>query len=605
MSSKAYGNVRKLNSTINVAEYGALGDNVTDDAAAIQAAVNAMPAAGAVLVFPPNKTFLITTPINFTGKSNFAVYGYGSTIRCGATRITSYFNMSGASDATVEGFTFDGRVAQMPVYTSGDYPTPYNVGVYADTPGVTGLRIENCLFKNLYVMGLFCRQSNRIVVSQCRFTSPVQTQDQNLQHLHFQTCADVRVLQCDFDNAAPPTVATGVCGIFASNITGNGIIIDGCNFNYCGRDNTGTHRLGVIDFYWDVVNARVTNCVSRNTLAQFMRASAVRKGVIANNKIYMSSICEIDYNILSIESGLEILPGIAIACEDITVSGNSFEDNASRMIIAVGVFSYDWGGYARNTTIENNSFVNCRRIVDVSGPFLNLIISNNVSNATTTTTNTGLIALKTKPLVTAPTTVLGTEANSFYDGLLITGNMLTSVSAATGVLVDFPSPGPTAFVGSFMITNNAIIDRGTPAGNSAIAIDARSSTPANNKVIISGNTIENIETAFQLRDSGSVKVHGNIIRATVNELIQSGNLSFSRINNTFRNNPLSGLATLAAGTVTVTGADCSTGDTVMISRRVASGTEGHLSVSSVGNGTFTILSSSATDASQVYWLVVH
>jgi polygalacturonase len=116
---------------INVLDYGAVGDNSTNDAAAIQAAVDALPASGGALEFPSGKTFVIGTPINFTGKSDFSVTGFGATIRCGATRITSYLNLDGATNATIIGLTFDGRGAEMPLYTSGDFPTPYNVGVYS------------------------------------------------------------------------------------------------------------------------------------------------------------------------------------------------------------------------------------------------------------------------------------------------------------------------------------------------------------------------------------------------------------------------------------------------------------------------------------------
>jgi polygalacturonase len=44
---------------VNVLDYGAVGDNSTNDAAAIQAAVNALPASGGALEFPSGKTFVI------------------------------------------------------------------------------------------------------------------------------------------------------------------------------------------------------------------------------------------------------------------------------------------------------------------------------------------------------------------------------------------------------------------------------------------------------------------------------------------------------------------------------------------------------------------
>ena len=59
----------------NVKNYGAKGDGVTDDSAAIQAAQDAITAAGSVLYFPASLSFYRTTAtLNFT-KSNTAVIG--------------------------------------------------------------------------------------------------------------------------------------------------------------------------------------------------------------------------------------------------------------------------------------------------------------------------------------------------------------------------------------------------------------------------------------------------------------------------------------------------------------------------------------------------
>jgi hypothetical protein len=486
----------------------------------------------------------------------------------------------------------------MPLYTSGDFPTPYNVGVYSNS-GVAGLKVQNCTFENLYTIGGSIRSSSNVTFSDCVFTSPAQTQDQNLQHLNFQSSSNIRVLDCDFLNAAPATIATGVCGIFASGITGQGIKIDGCNFDYCGRDNTGTHRLGVIDFYYDVDNVVVTNCVSRNTLAQFMRLSSAYGAKISNNQIYMSANCEVDYNILSVESGATIISGNNVECKNINIYANHFEDPQRRTAITVGIFSYDWGAYARNINVSDNTFFNVKRTVTVLGPFSGVTIANNLHQGVSGAA-TGLISSEVMPGITS---TAGVEADSFYDGLSISGNTITSLGDVAGVLIEIPST--TAFAGSFIVSNNTISSASVITTGTAISIEIDSTAPAANKINVFGNTIDNFTTAFQIRDSGVVKLESNSIRSTVNELIQSGNYSISRANNTFRGYALSGEATLVAGTVVVNPADCSTGDTILLSRRSLSGTAGQLYPSSVGNGTFTITSSSATDTSAVNWYVIH
>jgi len=583
---------------VNVLDYGAVGDGVTNDAAAIQAAVNALPASGGSLEFPSGATFVIGTPINFTGKSNFTVTGFGATIRCGATRITSYLNLDGAANATIIGLTFDQRGAQMPLYTSGDYPTVYNAGIYTNS-GVAGLKVQNCTFKNLYVIGGYIRASSNVTFSDCAFTSPAQTQNQNLQHLQFQTSQNIRVFNCDFLNDAPATIATGVCGIFASGISGQGIKIDGCNFDYCGRNNAGSHRLGVIDFYYDVTNVVVTNCVSRNTLAQFMRLSSAYGAKICNNEIYMAANCEVDYNILSVESGSTIGSSPVLQAKNINIYANHFEDAQRRTAVTIGIFSYDWGAYARNISVNDNTFYNTKRIITVLGPFSGVTIANNLHQGAASS-STGIINSEVMPSMTSTT---GTEANSYYDGLLITDNTIATLGESDGILINIPST--TAFAGSFLVTYNTLSCESITSTGIGINIQIISATPQKNKVSVFGNTIDNFTTAFQIQNSGVVKLESNSVRATTYELLQSGNYSLSRANNTFRGYALSGTATLVGGTVTVSSADCSTGDRIMLSRNTTGGTLGNLYTSSVSNGSFTISSSSGTDTSTVNWYVIH
>ena len=54
--SKALNNVIKLNDTVSVKDFGAVGDGVTDDTAAIQAALDS----GASTVTVPDGTYIFT-----------------------------------------------------------------------------------------------------------------------------------------------------------------------------------------------------------------------------------------------------------------------------------------------------------------------------------------------------------------------------------------------------------------------------------------------------------------------------------------------------------------------------------------------------------------
>lgn len=103
---------------INVRDFGATGDGVTDDTNAILAAIAAMPSSGGALFFPA-ATYIVNSDnyngLKFDGKSNFVVSGYGATIKVkanasvvGGYEVMSFFN---CSNGAINGLTIDGNRA--------------------------------------------------------------------------------------------------------------------------------------------------------------------------------------------------------------------------------------------------------------------------------------------------------------------------------------------------------------------------------------------------------------------------------------------------------------------------------------------------------------
>lgn len=115
--SKAFLNVDKLNDLVNVRDFGAVGDGVADDAAAVQAAFDAVEPLGGTLYFPPGK-YLFGSQVtlnrtyapsgsNFVGERNLKISGYGAEIR--TTGAIYAFRVEGGwapnHCAVFEGFT--------------------------------------------------------------------------------------------------------------------------------------------------------------------------------------------------------------------------------------------------------------------------------------------------------------------------------------------------------------------------------------------------------------------------------------------------------------------------------------------------------------------
>lgn len=591
-----------LQFTVNVknAPFNAVGDGVADDTAAIQAAVNFLPS-GATLLFPPG-SYKLTAPIAFAGKTNVTVSGYGATVHCGALRIESYFNIDGAFGINIAGFTFDAKMQSMPLYTPADFPSVYNCGVYTYT-GAQYVTVSDCTFINLYTVGGFFRIASNVVVTDCRFRSPLQSQDQRLEHLLFQTSSAIKVTNCDFENAPNTSPATNACGVFASGIRGY-ITIDNCTFNFCGRDNTGAHRLGVIDFYYDVDNATVTNCVSKNTMAEFMRLSNCYTGLVSNNQIEMNANCEVGSNTLSLQSGAALAPTSNTNCRNIVISNNVFvNDLGADIATCIGVFAYDWGAWSENIIIESNISSNWQRMVSVQGPFNGVKIANNQSVSTSGGISAGRIEVRHMPGIQSN---YGSQATSFFNGLDVVNNTISSRGANGFIDIDLSAITTTAYVGEFNILGNIIDATAVLSTSVGISANLISTTPTNTTLAVENNFVQRYNFGFQLRHCGNVVLANNKSQNNINYLIQSDNLSFNAYGNITRNGLLFGQSRLTAGTVTVLGSDCNTGDNIMVSHYDNSGTNlGHLYVTNVGNGVFDINSTSATDDSKVIWHVIH
>ena len=118
-------------STFNVQDYGAVGNGVTDDTAAIQAAAAAIQAAGGGTLYFPAGTYSVfgsTTGnlCSFTGLNGIACIGYGATIAVPAAKtITAsegiFFRFDSCTNILVDGFATNGPVLEVSSSTVKGY----------------------------------------------------------------------------------------------------------------------------------------------------------------------------------------------------------------------------------------------------------------------------------------------------------------------------------------------------------------------------------------------------------------------------------------------------------------------------------------------------
>lgn len=107
----------KMRDVVSVKDFGAVGDGVADDSAAVQAAIDTVETLGGTLLFPPGK-YLFNSQVtinrtfassggNFVGERNLLISGYGAEIR--TTGAISVFDVKGGwapnHNCMIEGFT--------------------------------------------------------------------------------------------------------------------------------------------------------------------------------------------------------------------------------------------------------------------------------------------------------------------------------------------------------------------------------------------------------------------------------------------------------------------------------------------------------------------
>ena len=162
MTSKAFDNVVKLNSIVSVTDYGAKGNGTTDDAAAINAAISAVSAAGGGVVFIPEgiygfKTTSLIPADNVTlrgsGRKSVLKFIENTNTGTGAGSGIAIIRKSAAGALVnfhVQHLAFDGSLGYPANSDIG--PTQITVrqwGVYLTNQTYSDVSVTDCYFNEL------------------------------------------------------------------------------------------------------------------------------------------------------------------------------------------------------------------------------------------------------------------------------------------------------------------------------------------------------------------------------------------------------------------------------------------------------------------------
>jgi hypothetical protein len=524
-----------------------------DQYSTVQQAVTAAGSGGTV-VFTRGMTYTLTAPVLLAGLSNLHLIGYGATIRSGATRIKSYFDMEdSAGNVTFEGIRFDQRQSSMPVYTQADYANDvYNCPIYARQNSGSA-KVLNCLFVDQYTSGIFWRLSDDLTVQNCDFQVPVCNQTfsgtpaaQWYQSIHIQSVdCKIYINNVSFVTPATTNPALPNCAVYASGTSGS-FILDGFYTDYHGRDNTGTHRLGAIDFYGDHGNVTIRNGVCRNTLATFSRFSACYDLNIDNVVIEANANTEFDGNCLELQSTVF---GSRSGTRNANVSNVTIYDPSSRYNTGVAVLSYDYQAYSRRVKVSNLNTIGVRGSFLVAGPYDDVTLDGFSFDSAAAAAGAGVNGL----LAPGGATLTGMEATSFYDNLMIRNGVIrnfVSGNGSSGVRTQFNNAATTAKVGKITVENVTVV--GTANTGQGIIMQQASTTPANSQFFVRNCTVTGYNYNIYARDGGYQMVEfckfGTA--GTLQFLDQSAG-ALNRRGNSVGNGALRLTGTLVAGTVTI------------------------------------------------------
>ena len=145
----------KMRETVSVLDFGAVGDGVTNDTAACQAAIDT----DKNVIFPDGYTFAITSLSGFTDNRT---YSGGATIKKFGTTPAHLFNLPDQSvNITFDGLIFDGNRSAFVVGNIGS-------GIFGYL--CRSLNVQNCTFRNIIDSGVKHRDGAFVNVTNCVFS---------------------------------------------------------------------------------------------------------------------------------------------------------------------------------------------------------------------------------------------------------------------------------------------------------------------------------------------------------------------------------------------------------------------------------------------------
>ena len=566
---------------LDVREYGAVGDGVTDDTAAVQAAINAVGTGGGTVYLPPGSYVL-------NGPAGLSLATVGTVLRGGGAATTKILIGGGFTDtAAVKVTAYDCQVQDLSVSGAS--------GTTTSNPAADGIRITGVRRAKVSGVTFFNVNGWAIKVSSTTAggsSNPLGTQ---ISRVFMNACAGgVHFLGSTTQGYAMNSQLTDIQSY-------QGGVTSGANANLdCVR----------IEDAWDVL---------------------VENAIVWQNAGTGSSLRIVGNSAASFVTNLDALGPLTGVCVKIEDGPNGSPQNTqiSGGVIQQGTIGVQISGGSKQVHLNTSRLINnLTHGLQVDGTastiYVNEVFFSASGNGATGTnydinwsgTALGFITgcRFASPLVTAGTAGVQQSINIASAGQnvrVVNASFQGTGESSANWFTNRPSAALHESAGVFEFltdVNFAFSGAGrvslqpSSSTNSVLATNVNGAD-ANDRFRLLGNGNMQFGPGTALRDSTWGRIGTAQIGTSDSDLIIG--LAGKGLRVKEGTNAKMGTSALVAGTVTVANTSVTAVSRIVVTSQADSGTPGWLRVSARTAGTsFTITSSSASDTSTVAWMIV-
>ena len=275
--------------SVNVADYGAVGDGATDDTAAVQAALTSVPAAGALVCVPPG-TYLISQPLSIRSNTYLKGSGAGTVFKRTGSSDAVFFSSS-VNQVTVESIAIDLDGAQGATPDIKSFATGLGFRTQCSDIRIRDIQVFDSTGTNVCCRhGILVLESSRVWIERNRLTNGLRLKAGGVGD---KLIIEGNVISDANDNAI--TVATDASPSVTTNyVIRNNIVEDARGvYIYVGDDGATVDGLVyeniIIDGNILVGNARAGMLLVR-------LASKTSRVTISNNTLVSTSTSPFQYS---------------------------------------------------------------------------------------------------------------------------------------------------------------------------------------------------------------------------------------------------------------------------------------------------------------------